>query len=73
MPNHYQVIDETTWKRAMHCAVFRDSVEPAFCVTFEADITKFLQIVKRAFLYAFDGVCGLPLRERNRGVPLPLC
>lgn len=47
MPNHYQVIDETTWKRAMHCAVFRDSVEPAFCVTFEADITKFLQIVKR--------------------------
>lgn len=46
MANSYQVIDESTWKRAMHCMVFRNSVEPAFCVTFEADITNFLKKVK---------------------------
>ncbi len=46
MANRYQVIDEKNWKRAMHCMVFRNSVEPAFCVTFELDITKFLPKVK---------------------------
>ena len=30
----------------MHCMVFRNSVEPAFCVTFEADITNFKRKVK---------------------------
>ena len=46
MPNHYQVIDESRWNRAMHCMVFRNSIEPAFCVTFEADITNFKRVVK---------------------------
>ena len=27
--NTYQVIDEKNWERAMHCMVFRESVEPA--------------------------------------------
>ena len=31
----YEIIDESTWDRAMHCMVFRNSIEPAFCVTFE--------------------------------------
>ena len=44
--NTYQVIDERNWERAMHCMVFRGSVEPAFCVTFEADITNFRRKVK---------------------------
>ena len=44
--NNYKIIDEKTWKRAMHCAVFRNSVEPAFCVTFELDITNFLRKIK---------------------------
>ena len=43
----YEVIDESTWERAMHCEVFRNSIEPAFCVTFEADITKFKNKVKK--------------------------
>ena len=30
----------------MHCNVFRNSIEPSFCVTFEADITKFKRKVK---------------------------
>lgn len=46
MSNSYKVIDENTWPRAMHCAVFRESVEPAFCVTFEVDVTRFLDMVK---------------------------
>lgn len=46
MPNTYQIIDETTWKRAMHCSIFRNSVEPAFCVTFELDVTNFQKKVK---------------------------
>lgn len=46
MGGTYRVIDEKTWKRAMHCAVFRNSVEPAFCVTFECDITGFRQAVR---------------------------
>ena len=46
MPNKYIEIDESTWPRAMHCAIFRNSVEPAFCVTFEADVTAFKKYVK---------------------------
>lgn len=46
MGNHYQVIDETKWERAMHCMIFRNSIEPAFCVTFEADVTNFKRKVK---------------------------
>lgn len=46
MKNKYVEIDESTWTRAMHCAIFRNSVEPAFCVTFEADVTEFKKYVK---------------------------
>lgn len=44
--SNYQVIDESNWDRAEHCAVFRNSVEPAFCVTFEADVTGFKNRMK---------------------------
>lgn len=46
MANKYEVIDESTWERDMHCMVFRKSIEPAFCVTFEADVTEFKKKVK---------------------------
>ena len=46
MGKSYQVIDETSWPRAMHCAVFRNSIEPAFCVTFDLDVTNFLKFVR---------------------------
>lgn len=46
MENKYSIIDENNWERAMHCKIFRNSVEPAFCVTFETDITNFLQRVR---------------------------
>lgn len=46
MANSYKVIDEKNWERAMHCMVFRNSIEPAFCVTFEADMTNFKRKIK---------------------------
>lgn len=47
MANQYRIIDEANWKRAMHCQVFRDSIEPSYCVTFELDISNFLSWVKK--------------------------
>lgn len=46
MTNSYRIINEATWERAMHCMVFRNSVAPAFCVTFEADVTELKKYVK---------------------------
>lgn len=46
MLNTYEVIDEKNWKRALHCQIFRNSIEPAFCITVELDITNFLSKVK---------------------------
>ena len=45
--NRYRLVDEKNWDRAMHCMIFRNSMEPAFCVTFEVDITNFLKKVKK--------------------------
>lgn len=47
MANRYKIIGEKTCERAMHCMIFRNSVESAFCVTFEADITHFLKKIKK--------------------------
>lgn len=46
MPNSYKVIDENNWDRKVHCTVFRNYVEPAFCVTFEADVTRYRRMVR---------------------------
>lgn len=50
MKNKYEIIDETTWKRALHCQIFRNSIEPSYCVTLELDITNFLEKVRTANL-----------------------
>lgn len=44
----YEMIDETKWKRALHCQIFRGSIEPSYCVTFELDITNFLVKIREA-------------------------
>lgn len=49
-------IDVSTWDRAMHCEVFRNSVQPQYCVTFDLDITNFLAKVKKkniSFTFSF--------------------
>lgn len=47
--NTYHVIGKN-WERGMHCIVFRESVELAFSVTFEADITNVQRKVKDTLL-----------------------
>ena len=42
----YTVVDQSHWKRAMHCAVFRNCIEPAFCITVELDVTHFYRRIK---------------------------
>ena len=37
----YRIMNDATWERAMHCQIFRNSVEPVFFVTFQSDITEF--------------------------------
>lgn len=49
-------IDVSTWDRAMHCEVFRNSVQPQYCVTFDLDITNFLAKIKKknvSFTFSF--------------------
>lgn len=46
MSGSYKIIDESGWKRALHCRIFKDSLEPCYCVSFELDITDFLHSVK---------------------------
>lgn len=46
MPTKYKEIDIQNWKRAVHCQVFRNSVQPHYCVSFELDITNFLPKIK---------------------------
>lgn len=47
MESKYTIIDETNWKRKIHCNVFRNSVEPSYCVTFKLDITHFLNRIRK--------------------------
>ena len=44
--NSYKIIDEKIWSRKIHCAIFRNYVEPNFCVTFEVDVTNFYKKIK---------------------------
>lgn len=42
----FSIVDMKSWKRAEHCQVFRNCIEPAYCVSFEMDITNFLKKIK---------------------------
>lgn len=56
MENTYTVIDINNWKRAMHCMVFRNAVEPQYCISLELDVTNFCDYIKRrnlSFTYSF--------------------
>ena len=65
----YTIIDESKWERAMHCMIFRNCAEPMYCVTFEVDVTNFLNKVKKkglsftlAIVYAVCK-CGNDIEE----------
>lgn len=44
--NSYKIIDEKNWSRKIHCEIFRNYLEPNFCVTFEVDVTNFKNKIK---------------------------
>ena len=41
-----QFINMAEWKRAEHCRIFRNALEPQYCVTFELDVTRFLPFIR---------------------------
>lgn len=42
----YKVIDTSTWKRRLHCGIFKDAIQPQYNVSLELDITPFLKKVR---------------------------
>ena len=59
MEGKYRIIARKTWKRNVHCEIFRHALEPQYCISLELDITRFLHMVKEqgysftlAFIYA---------------------
>ena len=42
----YREINIATWKRRMHFRVFRDALQPEYCVNMNLDVTDFLQVIK---------------------------
>lgn len=63
----YKVVDMANWKRALHCQVFRDYVEPSYCVTFELDITNFLAKI-RLMKYPFTMTLVFVVSECANGI-----
>ncbi|AKB47046.1 Chloramphenicol acetyltransferase [Methanosarcina sp. Kolksee] len=56
MGNRYQTIDFETWKRKDYCQIYRNAVQPQYCVSFELDVTNFKKRVKEnnwSFTMAF--------------------
>lgn len=52
-----QFIDVSTWERAMHCEIFKNSVQPQYCVTFDVDVTNFLSKIRmRDYSFTFSFV-----------------
>ena len=42
----YRVIDQEQWPRKAHCAVFRNSFRPQYCISFDLDVAYFYRRVK---------------------------
>lgn len=40
--NDYRIVDLKNWERAVHCAVFRDYIEPCFCGDVRCRYNRFL-------------------------------
>lgn len=46
MNDSYKIIDMEKWNRKLHCSLFRNSVQPNYCVTVDIDVTNFYDYVK---------------------------
>ncbi|HEY3362619.1 MAG TPA: CatA-like O-acetyltransferase [Methanosarcina sp.] len=47
MGNRYQTIDLETGKRKDYCQIYRNAVQPQYCVSFELDVTNFKNTLKK--------------------------
>lgn len=44
------------WERTTHYQIFRNYAQPQYCVTFELDITHFLEVIRKqkySFTFSF--------------------
>ena len=49
-------IDLSNWDRALHYQIFRNCLNPQYCVTFKLDITHFLEVIQKqghSFTFSF--------------------
>ncbi|MNW52983.1 Chloramphenicol acetyltransferase [compost metagenome] len=46
MNNSHKIIDTNSWKRKLHCEIFRNALQPQYNVCLELDISNFLKKVK---------------------------
>jgi len=56
MGNSYQIINFETGKRKEYCQIYRNAVQPQYCVSFELDVKNFKRYVKEnnwSFTMAF--------------------
>lgn len=69
-----ELIDLTTWDRALHYQIFRNSAQPQYCVSFELDITNFSpQSGKRGIPLPFPSSTPLrtvPTESKNSAAAL---
>ena len=56
MNDTYKIINVENWERKLHCSIFRNSVQPNYCVTIDLDVTDFYKYIKNnnfSFTIAF--------------------
>ncbi|WP_373263340.1 CatA-like O-acetyltransferase [Hungatella hathewayi] len=64
-----ELIDLTTWDRALHYQIFRNSAQPQYCVSFELDITNFLTAIREKG-YSFTHISHTDSGSRDNATPL---
>ena len=64
-----ELIDLTTWDRALHYQIFRNSAQPQYCVSFELDITNFLTAIREKG-YSFTPLPDARTRSRRSAAAL---
>ncbi|MBS5702412.1 MAG: chloramphenicol acetyltransferase [Butyricicoccus pullicaecorum] len=75
MSHTYQIVQPSTWPRAMHCSIFRQYAQPMYSVSFDLDITAFLPWIRQnswpftpAMVYAVTRCANLVEAFRYRFV-----
>ena len=57
MENTMKKIDLANWERTLHYQIFRNYAQPQYCVTFDLDVTHFLDVIKkRGYSFTFSFV-----------------